>query len=127
MVGGPAARGFPMLATYSGGMARHQSGRDDAVRITTAASSRNDDISARQRRYVFSMSIRTLCFIGAVVVGPGVLRWVLVAGAVLLPYVAVVMANAVASRSDGFSLVDQGPASRQLGAGPDDRARRGSE
>ena len=77
----------------------------DAVRITTAAASRNDDIAARQRRYVISMSIRTLCFLGAVVVGPGVLRWVLVAGAVLLPYVAVVMANAASTKSDGFALL----------------------
>ena len=45
-------------------MTRDQQG--DAVRITTAASSRNDDIAARQRRYVISMSIRTLCFVGAV-------------------------------------------------------------
>ena len=90
-------------------MTRDQQG--DAVRITTAASSRNDDIAARQRRYVISMSIRTLCFVGAVAVGPGILRWVLVAAAVLLPYVAVVMANAVATRSDGFELLD-GPSGR---------------
>ena len=90
-------------------MTRDQQG--DAVRITTAASSRNDDIAVRQRRYVISMSIRTLCFVGAVAVGPGILRWVLVAGAVLLPYVAVVMANAVATRTDGFELLD-GPSGR---------------
>ena len=97
-------------------MTRDQQG--DAVRITTAASSRNDDIAARQRRYVISMSIRTLCFVGAVAVGPGVLRWVLVAGAVLLPYVAVVMANAVTTRTDGFELVD-GPSGRgELPAAP---------
>jgi len=93
-------------------MTRDQQG--DAVRITTAASSRNDDISARQRRYVISMSIRTLCFIGAVVVGPGVLRWVLVAGAVLLPYVAVVMANAVSTKSDGFDLIGGPTGHREL-------------
>ena len=29
-----------------------------AVRITTAASSRADDIARRQRRYVFSMAVR---------------------------------------------------------------------
>lgn len=86
----------------------------DAVRITTAASSRDDDIAARQRRYVFSMAIRTLCFVGAIVVGPGVLRWVLVAGAVLLPYVAVVMANAVSTKSDGFALMDGELAHREL-------------
>ena len=35
---------------------------------------------------------------------PGVLRWVLVAGAVLLPYVAVVFANATNHKDDGFAL-----------------------
>lgn len=100
----------------------------DAVRITTAATSRDDDIAARQRRYVFSMAIRTLCFVGAIVVGPGVLRWVLVAGAVLLPYVAVVMANAAATKSDGFALMDGGSGHRELptatqseGPDPDER------
>ncbi len=78
--------------------------RDDAVRITTAATSPQADISARQRRYVISMAIRTVCFVAAILVGPGWLRWVLVAAAVLLPYVAVVMANATASKSDGFEL-----------------------
>lgn len=86
----------------------------DAVRITTAATSRNDDIALRQRRYVISMTIRTLCFIGAVVAGPGVLRWILVAGAVLLPYVAVVMANAASTKSDGFALVTGPTGLREL-------------
>jgi hypothetical protein len=40
------------------------------------------------------MLFRTACFIGAIVVGPGWLRWVLVIAAFVLPYVAVVMANA---------------------------------
>jgi hypothetical protein len=78
--------------------------RDDPVRITTAAGNRADEIRRRQRRYLVSMAIRTLCFLGAVVVGPGWLRWVLVAGAVLLPYVAVVLANATDRRDDGFDL-----------------------
>lgn len=63
------------------------------MRITTAPQTRSQDIAGRQRRYLMSMGIRTVCFIGAVAVGPGWLRWVLVAGAVLLPYVAVVFAN----------------------------------
>jgi len=79
---------------------------DPPVRITTAATSRADDISMRQRRYVISMGIRTACFIAAVVVGPGWFRWVLIAGAVFLPYVAVVMANAVNTHDDGFALMD---------------------
>lgn len=76
----------------------------DAVRITTAPTSRAEDISARQRRYMISMAVRTLCFVGAVAVGPGWLRWVLVAGAVLLPYLSVVLANSQATRDDGYEL-----------------------
>ena len=75
-----------------------------AVRITTAGASREADIARRQRRYVFSMGVRTACFVAAVLVGPGWLRWVLVAGAVVLPYVAVVMANAVTTKDDDFAL-----------------------
>lgn len=76
----------------------------DAVRITTAPTSRADDIAARQRRYVLSMTIRTVCFVAAVLVGPGWLRWVLIAAALLLPYVAVVLANPETRRADGFTL-----------------------
>lgn len=92
--------------------------RDEAVRITTASSNRQDEIWARQRRYLFSMLIRTGCFLGAIV-ATGWLRWTLVAGAVLLPYVAVVMANAVASKNDGIDL-QEGFNGRILGPGADD-------
>lgn len=63
-------------------------------RITTAAESPSKDIDHRQRRYVISMTIRTLCFIGAVFAIP--IPWlcgVLLVGALVLPYIAVVMAN----------------------------------
>lgn len=89
--------------------------REEAVRITTAPSNRDEEISARQRRYVFSMAIRTVSFVAAIAVGPGWLRWVLVAAAVLLPYVAVVMANATASRSDGLDLLDNEYGGNELG------------
>ncbi|MDP3890175.1 DUF3099 domain-containing protein [Nocardioides sp.] len=108
-------------------MSRRRAGRlpggsasphDGVVRITTAAASPDADIAARQRRYLISMAIRTACVVGAVVVGPGVLRWVLVAGAVFLPYVAVVMANATNRRSDGFQLRTGQPGAPELGPGP---------
>ena len=85
-------------------MSRDRRREDDAVRITTAAASRNDDIRARQRRYLFSMGIRTVCFVAAVIVGNGVVMWILIAAALVLPYIAVVMANAAAGRSDDFEL-----------------------
>lgn len=84
-------------------MARARSD-DDAVRITTASASRHEDIRRRQRRYLASMSLRTICFVGAVIVGEGLAMWLLIFGAIFLPYVAVVMANAVTSRSDAFEL-----------------------
>jgi hypothetical protein len=76
------------------------------VRITTAAASREDDIRARQRRYVLSMGFRTVCFVTAVIIGHGWVMWVLIVAALILPYVAVVMANAASSKSDDFALRD---------------------
>jgi hypothetical protein len=88
----------------------------DAVRITTARSSAADDMRSRQRRYAISMSIRMVCFFAAVIVGPGVFRWVLVAAAVFLPFFAVVIANAGDQRDDGFRL-PEGPGAHELTAG----------
>ena len=89
--------------------------RDHAspVRITTAATSRAEDIRHRQRRYLLSMLIRTLCFVGAVV-ADGWLRWVLVAGAFVLPYVAVVMANSASPRIAGSDLVPPGGLHKEI-------------
>ncbi len=44
-----------------------------------------------------SMGIRTACFVLAIVT-TGPLRWSLVFGAVILPYIAVVLANATDTR-----------------------------
>lgn len=82
---------------------RRDSG-SEPIRITTAGTSPAEDLRGRQRRYLISMSIRTLCFIGGVAVGPGWLRWVLIAGAVFLPYFAVVMANTKGPRSEDLDL-----------------------
>ena len=98
-----------MLATYDQVMAhsprRSGTGRQpEPVRITSAPVSAQVDRRSRERRYLASMALRVACFVGAVAVGPGWLRWVLVAGAVLLPWFAVVMANAASSRSEGTEL-----------------------
>jgi hypothetical protein len=93
-------------------MARHQSG--DAVRITTASASRAADIAARQKRYVLAMSFRTVCFVAAIFVTLTWARVLLIVGALVLPYVAVVMANAGASKADGFALLDGSSGAREL-------------
>ncbi|SFC50657.1 Protein of unknown function [Nocardioides terrae] len=83
--------------------------RDEAIRITTAAESHEHDISVRQRHYLFSMSIRVLCFIGAVVAGVNGINWLwplLIVGAIVLPYVAVVGANAAHTKGEEFELPD---------------------
>lgn len=80
--------------------------RDSGVRITTAATSAADDIAGRQRRYLISMAIRTACVIGAVVVGDNALRWILIVGAVFLPYIAVVLANPETRKRDELDLLD---------------------
>ena len=66
---------------------------EPVYRITGAPTAQSEDLRGRTRRYLVSMGLRTVCFIGATVVS-GPLRWVLVVGAVLLPYLAVVFANA---------------------------------
>ena len=69
---------------------------DAPVSITTARASRSAEIKHRQNRYLLSMGIRTACFVGAVTAWWTVrwLGWVLVGASFVLPYVAVVMANA---------------------------------
>ena len=68
--------------------------REDAsVSITSARISKSADIRTREVRYLISMGIRTACFVAAIIVD-GPLRWILIAAAFVLPYFAVVMANA---------------------------------
>ena len=61
--------------------------------ISDVGMSLSKDQSARQRKYFISMMIRTFCFILAVVL-PSPWRWVALIGAVTLPYIAVIAANA---------------------------------
>ena len=71
---------------------RPAASQEPIYQITSARPGVRDDVDYRTRRYLISMGIRTVCFLGAVVVD-GWLRWVLVAGALVLPYVSVVFAN----------------------------------
>ena len=65
----------------------------DVYDITSAQKSLSNDQPGRQRRYFISMMIRTACFILTVIL-PSPFRWFALAGAVFLPYIAVVVANA---------------------------------
>jgi hypothetical protein len=66
---------------------------DDVYDITSAQKSLSTDQPGRQRRYFISMMVRTACFILTVIL-PTPFRWFALAGAVFLPYIAVVVANA---------------------------------
>ncbi|WP_223247036.1 DUF3099 domain-containing protein [Microbacterium oleivorans] len=62
-----------------------------ATSLTTAP---EVDARSRTRRYVIMMSVRVLCFILMVTVTPyGWQTWIFAAGAAVLPYLAVVIAN----------------------------------
>lgn len=82
--------------------------------ITTADTALDDDMKSRIIKYSITMGIRTLCFVLAYVMfrlNLTVLMWVCVAGAVLLPYPAVIVANAgrERTRSDESALLDGAP------------------
>jgi hypothetical protein len=82
-------------------------------------------------RYFTSMAIRTLCFVLAVVfivwLHWMIIGWICVFGAVILPYVAVVMANA--SRGRGVEQAPPptptGDTRPQLGEGKQGGTRQG--
>lgn len=50
-------------------------------------------MTQRIRRYTITMAFRTVCFLVAVIFAHGWLQWTLFAGAVFLPYMAVLLAN----------------------------------
>lgn len=61
--------------------------------ISAVETGLTQDQSGRERRYLISMGLRTACFVGGIL-AEGALRWILIIGAVVLPYFAVVVANA---------------------------------
>ena len=70
--------------------------------MTGLPASLKDEQSGRMRRYLLSMGIRTVCFVLAAIAIPvlhwTVVGWGLVIAAVILPYIAVVVANATRPR-----------------------------
>lgn len=86
--GGSVGRG-----DETSGSGRVRLGRRQPVLITSAAEPRQEEIRRRQRRYVFSMLFRTVMFVLAVVAFDGVARFVAIMVALVVPWVAVVVAN----------------------------------
>lgn len=62
---------------------------------TSLPRSPQDEAASRLKRYAITMGIRIACFLLMVLIQPyGWWTWVFAAGAIFLPYVAVVRANA---------------------------------
>ncbi|MBV9022617.1 MAG: DUF3099 domain-containing protein [Streptomycetaceae bacterium] len=97
-------------------------GGTEVFRITSARSGLSEDVRGRQRRYVISMSVRTVCFLLAIAlwhVQIVLAAIALVLGGVL-PYIAVVIANAGrANATDLPSAVVPPPARPMLDRAPD--------
>ena len=92
------------------------------MRITTAQRSHNDDIAARQKRYLISMGIRTACFVLAVVCIGHWFMWVFLVASFFLPTIAVIVANSNAPTDPGgpdYFVPD--PSLRALEGGADTR------
>ena len=73
--------------------ARNAGPKQSPLLITSARDPLSLEQRGRQRRYFISKMVRTACFIASIFL-PSPYRWIAIGGAVLLPYVAVVIANA---------------------------------
>ncbi len=83
--------------------------RTEVYTVTDAPKPMSEDIRYRQRRYLISMGIRTLCFLLAVLFMGHWVMWLFLAASVFLPYVAVVIANAGANPDPGGSEFEYRP------------------
>jgi multisubunit Na+/H+ antiporter MnhB subunit len=84
---------------------QHKSARQHAkapvYRVTGVRKGLTEDVRGRQRRYVITMVIRTVCFVVAVILfqvtpqGPGIaIALGLIFASLIIPYFAVIIANA---------------------------------
>ncbi|WP_354642835.1 DUF3099 domain-containing protein [Kitasatospora camelliae] len=97
-----------------------KSSGSEVFRITGARTSLSEDVRGRQRRYVISMLVRTVCVLLAVVLWDvqRILAFAALGGAVLLPYFAVVIANAGRERAPGLPSTFDLPPETPLMLGP---------
>jgi hypothetical protein len=103
---------------------RPTGGNGGVYQITGARRGVSEDVGSRAKRYVISMAIRTVCFPLAVLT-EGWLRWTFVAGALLLPYFAVIIANA--GRENPPPLPNAAMPSDQRALGPGGSAGGGTD
>ena len=77
---------------------------EKAQSITALGVSPELERKKRMIKYTIAMSIRVVCIVAAMFL-QGWLMWLAFAGAILLPYFAVVLANAQGASSEKYSPV----------------------
>ncbi len=69
---------------------------EQAHLVTEARPGLSEDVAYREKRYLIMMGVRTVCFIAAILMFINHLGWLTaipVAGALVIPYFAVIFAN----------------------------------
>ncbi|MHA7304124.1 DUF3099 domain-containing protein [Arthrobacter sp. TMN-49] len=89
---------------------RHGAPASDVPSITNAAAAHSDEMHQRMVRYATAMGIRMVC-LASIFVFDGWFKLVPVIGAVILPWVAVVIANGGSdvAHQDIVELLDEAP------------------
>ena len=77
---------------------------EKAQSITTLGQSPEAERKSRMLKYTIAMTIRVVCIVVAIFV-EGWLMWLCFAGAIFLPYFAVIIANAQTSKTGSIDQV----------------------
>jgi Flp pilus assembly protein TadB len=88
------------------------------VLVTTASRSPEVERRERERRYLIMMGVRVIAFVVAIVVARGWVRVIAIALALVLPWVAVVVANSGPRRSSEGAPSLYRRRQRELGESP---------
>ena len=98
--------------------------RETVHLVTQARRPLSEDIAYRQRRYLLTMALRAICFGVAVLMFVNHAGWLTAipaVGAIFLPYIAVVMANAGREPDNTRGFMEHRanlPAHREVPPGP---------
>ncbi len=107
--------------------AGYSSGEPEVFEITGADERQSVGVSSRAKVYAFKMLLRVTCIVAAVLTD-GIWQWIFIAGAVVFPWSAVVVANGNA-RQGGGSFTSMLPPEQQaaIEAAQAERVARTSE
>jgi Flp pilus assembly protein TadB len=90
------------------------SAQQDPVLVTTAPVSPAEERRGRERRYLITMAVRVVAFVVAIVFATGWVRVIAVILALVLPWVAVIAANAPHRRMPQQPSLYAGEHAREL-------------